>query len=456
MVSTATTHWTGRSRELTRPLLSSFARNVATLAGGQSVAILIPILAAPVLGRLYLPQDYGLLAAYMSISVVASAIGNWQLSHAIVVEGRDDRAWALVRVCVWTSAATATATLLIPLIAQLLPLKSRGLGLLADWLWLVPVAAFMGGVTAALTALANRFGNYRTMAAIQVAAALATTAVSIGLGVLGYAGSGLLFGLLAGQLVAFVGYGGYWLRAARSAPETTVAMSRALLRRHRNFAIYTTPTGFIEQISFNAPVYALSLIGAPAMIGLLARARQLLALPATVTGNAVGQVFQQRAAADLAREGSCRRIFVRTFLMLVGLGLPPTILLALAAPSLFEIYLGPNWRDAGEVARILAPMLFLQLVCSPLSRMFYVRQRQRLDLCMTTFANLAIVATVASAALVPIGPLQLVALYAAVSCAVYMSYLLVAWRLADGTQVEFGRLDACVLRSAGSGRTTRS
>ncbi|PWB84025.1 MAG: hypothetical protein C3F11_03395, partial [Methylocystaceae bacterium] len=51
---------------------SAFIRNVATLASGQGLAMAIPILAAPVLGRLYRPDDYGLLGAYMGLAGVFS------------------------------------------------------------------------------------------------------------------------------------------------------------------------------------------------------------------------------------------------------------------------------------------------------------------------------------------------------------------------------------------------
>lgn len=38
---------------------SPFLRNVATVSAGQMVAAAIPFLAAPILGRLYAPEDYG-------------------------------------------------------------------------------------------------------------------------------------------------------------------------------------------------------------------------------------------------------------------------------------------------------------------------------------------------------------------------------------------------------------
>ena len=62
---------------ITCHLQSRLMRGVATLGGGQGLAVAIPIVTALVLGRLYAPNNYGLLAAYMSIAVVVTTVGNW-------------------------------------------------------------------------------------------------------------------------------------------------------------------------------------------------------------------------------------------------------------------------------------------------------------------------------------------------------------------------------------------
>ena len=67
----------------------------------------------------------------------------------------------------------------------------------------------------------------------------------------------------------------------------------------------------------------------------------------------------------------------------MSVGLLPTILLAVWAPNIFEIFLGPNWRDAGEIARVLAPMLLLRFICNPVSSIYYVVGAQREDAFLT-------------------------------------------------------------------------
>jgi O-antigen/teichoic acid export membrane protein len=418
------------SKPVERVFRSHFISGVATLVGGQGLAAAVPILTAPVLGRLYAPHDYGLLATYMSIAVVVSTIGNWQYAQAIVLESHDTRAWALVRVCVWTSLITAAGSALVPLAASVLPLEAGNLADLRPWLWLVPLSALLSGLTGCFTGLANRFKRYRLMAAGQIATSLVVAGVSMALGWLGWGADGLLTGYFAGQILMFLMFMQLYRKMAANAPRTPVAVSLAQQRRHLGYALYTMPTSFIEQLSANAPVYALGLAGAPQTIGLYSRARLVLALPLGLIGNAVAQVFQQRAAADVSRQGHCREIFAQTFLVLAGLGIVPVIVLAFAAPVLFALYLGPKWREAGEVARIIAPMLFLQVICSPLSRVFYLRHRQRLDLVLSMGSMALVVLLTGIAVALAWPPLAIVGAYVLAGSTIYVTYIAVGWSLA--------------------------
>ena len=69
--------------------------------------------------------------------------------------------------------------------------------------------------------------------------------------------------------------------------------------------------------------------------------------------------------------------------------LPFTILL-LFSPLLFEFIFGKEWRIAGEYAQIMTPMFFLQFFVSPLSNMFYVAEKQKIDLIIQCFLFLGL------------------------------------------------------------------
>src|SRR3990172_2772668 len=62
-----------------------FARSVAVLAGGTTLAQVISILVSPALTRLYTPEDFGALAVYISILSMLLVVASWSYELAIAL-----------------------------------------------------------------------------------------------------------------------------------------------------------------------------------------------------------------------------------------------------------------------------------------------------------------------------------------------------------------------------------
>lgn len=357
---------------------SAFLRAVATLMGGNVVAMAVPILAAPVLGRLYAPADYGALAQYMAPAAVLAVLASLQFQHAIIAEQRDRSAGQVAWLVLFSALAAAGLTALG--IAALWGPVLSGTAASA-WFWFLPLTVAGAGIMAAGGFLANRHRRYGWMARLQMVHVLATVAMSIALGFRGWGADGLLAAYFFGQFLQLCAY--LWLlRDLRATvlPLPNAARLRVLVRRHWKYPAFTLPSEFSGQINMQAPVFALSALGADATLGAFTRARQLVSMPVTVVGQSVAQVFR-REASELYREtGSCRALMLRTAGWLLAVGLVPCLLFMAFAPWLFEVYLGPAWREAGEIARILAPMLLLRVVVSPLTTVFFFTGNQVLDL----------------------------------------------------------------------------
>ena len=63
----------------------------------------------------------------------------------------------------------------------------------------------------------------------------------------------------------------------------------------------------------------------------------------------------------------------------------PFIGLYFIAPCSFSFIFGENWVTAGEYTQIMTIMFFLQFVVSPLSIMFLVAEKQKIDLIMQIY-----------------------------------------------------------------------
>jgi O-antigen/teichoic acid export membrane protein len=58
----------------------------------------------------------------------------------------------------------------------------------------------------------------------------------------------------------------------------------------------------------------------------------------------------------------------------------PCVIFLIFAPWLAVFYLGPDWREAGELSRILAPMLLMRATSSPVSNVYFFTENQLLNL----------------------------------------------------------------------------
>lgn len=407
---------------------SSYVRAVATLSSGQLLAALIPIAAAPVLGRLYHPADYGGLGLYMALASTIGSASTLQMHHAILSETTEPRAGKMAVVCM--QVAFIVGLLTLAAVAAASASGTPALSFTGGWIWLLPISIFVSGATSAITMLANRRQRYGFIARNQVAAAAVTVVVSIFLGMLDWGASGLFVAYFAGQATAAALQINLLKQLSDRLQMVRASRWRALLTRHKAFAFYTMPSELIGNLNLSMPVYALTAIGTPADIGAFARARQLVGMPVALAGSSIAQVFRQRAAADYRAHGNCRAVFAKTFLALLAIGSVSTFLLALVAPDLFRIVLGPNWTSAGEVARLLAPVLCLQLVCSPLSTVFYFQNRQREDFLLNIFSLFVMAGSVAVAVLLGGTGYAVIVAYASAFSIIYIVYLTRSWQLA--------------------------
>ncbi len=75
---------------------SSFARNVAVIAGGTAAGQSIVVLASPIITRLYTPEEFGVLAVYTSFLGILSVLASLRYELAIPLPEKDRDAASLL------------------------------------------------------------------------------------------------------------------------------------------------------------------------------------------------------------------------------------------------------------------------------------------------------------------------------------------------------------------------
>ena len=404
---------------------SRYIKPLLGLMGGQTFAMALPILAAPVLGRLYLPSDYGALGLYLGISATMGTLATLQLHEAILAEKSQKHAEQLILLGMICGGFVATIAALLALGMQFYLSDKVDFAAVRTWIWLLPLSVVTTALNHSINSFCTRTGRFKYLAILPTTVVGTTVALSLVFGFWRWGANGLFASYFGGQAVAALG--ALWM-LARLAPKKGDATTwLALARRHRRFITYTLPSRFVGEFNMQMPVYALGVSGSGAVLGLFTRARVLITLPLTMIGDAVGQVYRQRASEEFRQTGSCRRVFKRTLFGLVAVAAPTMAALAWLGPEVFAVFLGPNWREAGELARILAPMLFLRMITTPLSSTLSFAKAQRTDFRLSILGGLILLGGVLAPAFLGASSVQIVVAFSISMSVVYLTHLLASW-----------------------------
>lgn len=346
---------------------SNYLRDVLWQLSGNTLAQLVAVLAMPVLTRLYMPASFGMLNLFVQVVTAMSIVLSFRLEYLVMLPKTDVEAQVLVRLIGWTGAAIAIplaagAWWFAPVLAQML-----GNDALAAWLPLAPLTAWFLSMSVALQQAVQRRQDFRNGGLSEVinkggyvgSAMLGTTMASVH--------AGLMLSTLAGLVAKTL-----WLWRSLGQFDTLAQLSRSaaaqLLKEHGRMATAMTYSNLVAMVTSAAPmIYVAKSYGATAL-GNYGLVTATLYLPSGILGNAIGQVYYQRAAHARAHGQPIGTLWRTTAWQLARIGIPLYTLIALLSPWSYPLIFGPQWADAGLFASAMAVAAGLSFVSSPLDR----------------------------------------------------------------------------------------
>lgn len=357
-------------RFLASSAAGSAIRDAAKLSTATAVAQMLNVAAAPLLTRLYGPDEmaaWGLLVAFLGM---ASSVSTLRYDMAVMSARTDEEARAIVVMSIWLTAGTTVVLLgLFELLRQqawlgfdVLPPESLpfvGVGLVAM------------GLFAPLRYFALRQCAYGTVARITVLQQALRVALQLVLALVPpFRAVGLWVGEVAGRGAGTLEL----LRAFRASGGGQPNWQ--LLRTYRRFPLVLLPSTLIDSLALAMPVPVLAATYGPTVAGGFFLVQRVWALPASVIGSAIADVFFQRAATHVRDPRQpLLRLVLQTAVTLGAIALLPALTLRLWGTQLFGLVFGESWGYAGHYAGLMAPWLLVAFVVSPVSRVFALVER---------------------------------------------------------------------------------
>lgn len=357
----------------------SFARNVVTLMTGTTFAQALMILVAPILTRLYSPEDFGVYALYTSIASIFAVFACLSYDFAIVLPEQDADATNVLGLSILACLGMCGLTLILIALFRIQVANFLNAPNLAICLWFIPLSVLGAGHFKAFNYWSTRRKQFKRLAARQITQSTITSATQIGIGVTSYVGpGGLISASIIGQLAATgrlawqIGKDeGEFLKSCISFKDL-----KRMAIRYKKFPLYDSWSGLFNTASTMLPALLLGYFFSPAVVGFYALGQRVLSVPMGVIGGAIAQVFYPRATkAD--RDGELSKVTLDMFERLLAIGFVPLMLITVVAPDLFALVFGERWWTAGQYVRWMSLWLFFQFVSSPLSSVYYVLERQQ-------------------------------------------------------------------------------
>lgn len=359
--------------------VGSFARNAITLITGTMISQTLLILVAPILTRLYSPEDFGVSVLFASLLGIFSVVvcGRYELAIPLPDKGTD--AVNLLVLSLLVSFGVAVLSLVIVVLFGTHIASFLGSSELKNWLLLLPISLLATGLYQGCNYWSIRQKQFKRLAARTINQSMVTSLTQIGAGLAcNSSPGGLIGGVILGQLFASVRL---VFQIFQDEGRTLLSSINQIdllrvLRRYKRFPLYDSWSGLFNTVSTTLPALLLGYFFNSAVVGFYALGQRTLSAPMGIIGGSIGQSFFS-LAAEARRNGELDKLTLKVYQRLFEIGYVPIALLTIIAPELYLLIFGEAWRTAGEYIRCLGPWIFLVFVSSPLSVLYLILERQR-------------------------------------------------------------------------------
>lgn len=354
----------------------SFKRNILTMLSGSIISQIIIVLSSPILTRLFSTEEIGIFTVFLTVASLFIPIANFRYDLVLVKEKEKKALYELIRVCFTISYILISAIIIFIFIYSFNNSDFFGINIYFFYL-LVPVIYF-SSINNIFNSLSNKAKFYNVMSKVLIYKALGLTLMQIIMGIFKLGELSLIITYVLSLMF------GYFIMRKKLSTEYqisfTYSFNKEIIVKYIDQLRYSTPSILLNSLSFSLIIFIISILYSSHEVGLYSMTTRILGLPITVISLAFSKVFYERANESFHKYGEFRTIYLKSTLLLVGISLPIFVVLSFTSPIIFEVFLGENWREAGEYVAYLAPYYAIRLVVSCLSLSIIVINKQKFEL----------------------------------------------------------------------------
>ena len=356
-------------------------QNITKLVSGTVLAQIIPILAIPILTRIYAPDAFGILSIFIALAGIIGISSSLRYEIAIPQAKDDANAKIIFNLCLMIIVSIAIISFLITLLANdhLYDAfnidKSFSFGLF----YLIGFCILFSGYIQLAISKAVRFSEFTTIAIGKISISTSYIFFQLIFGLIAMP-LGLIFGYVIGQLVGAV----YFFKKSISwtlfkFEKENFLQMRANAKEYKNLPIYSAPSSMVDNFSSQLPLLVVAASYDLVTVGLLGIAYRVTGIPISMVSLSISQIIFQKIASDEGRKpGYIKKILKQSILGLLLIIIPFALVIFFSGSALFAIVFGEEWGLAGTYAGIIVIGLVFQFIASPNSVVLSLKENIKL------------------------------------------------------------------------------
>ncbi len=358
---------------------SDFKKNLLVLMGGTAIAQLIPIIASPVLSRIFTPIEFGFFANFMAISAFITVYVSGKYELALILPKEDKDAINILSLSLLLAAANTVLLVLFFYIFSTFIADMLNVNNISNVIWLIPISSFISVLYLIFNEWCIRKKSYFTLSKNKISNTAGITGVSMAAGFSNIS-TGLIIGQVFGQLLSMI-MAFYRVISADKGLLKYISASKMkyFMKKHGDFPKFNIAGQLLNTFSGQLPILVMSSKFGPDIVGYFAMTDRVLGMPLTYLGNSFRDVFKKSASDDYKEKGNCMEIYKKTTFTLIKIAIIPFIVLFITAPFIFSLVFGSNWETSGDFARILCLLYLISFISMPTSWLFVIAEKQKLD-----------------------------------------------------------------------------
>lgn len=358
--------------------ISSFWKSVGVLVLGTGGAQVINLLCYPILSRLFNPDQFGVLATFMSVVSIFTVIATGQYEKSIVISNSNKEAINVISlVLLFLVGASIVYWFLLYILQGVIFVHIENV-LLRRWLWLVPIVGINISIYNCFNEWCVKNRLFRKLSANKLWNAVHVSGLKVILGVFQFSSLGLLYGELGGRFFSAVGAMNRFFRHKRSLVFLSSISLKSIFSvhlKHFDFPKLMLPAVLLDSFVLQLPILFITFYFGSTSCGHFSMALMLLSVPSTVVGVAIGDVFRQTAIQEYRRYGAFDS-FVRTTLKKLLLFTIPLLLFSMFfIPFFIPFFLGEEWYLSGVYAALVLPYTACNFLNNVVNSVFVITQR---------------------------------------------------------------------------------